>query len=181
MDESTRGEKGAILPAPDAESSPEGWEKHESEEPTFENRCIAFKTDGSRRCNKAAIKGATVCRNHGGSTPQVQARAQRRLLEAADPVAAKLVAKALGLDDGVCSACGRGFTEDNVLLRAQTAVLDRAGLGPTSKIEVEQTLDVAWMEYLEEDEVDQIIKLMEIAKTRIPADDVTADDDEVFH
>src|SRR5690606_7900081 len=63
-------------------------------------QCAAHKRDGSGQpCRKPAMKGATVCASHGGSAPQVRAAAQRRLLEAADPVAARLVHLALNSDD----------------------------------------------------------------------------------
>jgi hypothetical protein len=60
-----------------------------------------------------------VCNLHGGKSPAVQAAARRRLLEAADPAAARLV-ELLESDD------------ESVALRAAQAILDRAGMGPSS-------------------------------------------------
>jgi hypothetical protein len=54
---------------------------------------------------------------HGGSAPQVKAAAQRRLLEAADPVAARLVKIALAAK-----------TEVKDALIAIREVLNRAGI-----------------------------------------------------
>lgn len=45
-------------------------------------KCKAKKTDGSP-CKAWAIKGAEVCRVHGGRAPQVRAAAARNLAEAA--------------------------------------------------------------------------------------------------
>lgn len=65
------------------------------------------------------MKGSTVCHKHGGAAPQVRNAARRRLLEAADPAAARLV-ELLDAED------------EAVQLRAATALLDRAGHGPSS-------------------------------------------------
>lgn len=40
-------------------------------------KCTARKSNGEP-CKNWAVKGATVCRNHGGSAPQVRAAAARR-------------------------------------------------------------------------------------------------------
>jgi len=47
------------------------------------HRCKAHTTAG-RPCKNAAISGATVCRVHGGSAPQVLRKAAERLKEARD-------------------------------------------------------------------------------------------------
>jgi len=44
-------------------------------------RCTAHNVDGSRH-RLPALKGATVCRRHGGAAPQVKAAAARRLARA---------------------------------------------------------------------------------------------------
>lgn len=44
-------------------------------------RCNGTTTNG--RCRKQPIKGATVCRTHGGSAPQVREKAQERQQQAA--------------------------------------------------------------------------------------------------
>ena len=54
------------------------------------------KTSSGRPCRAPAIQGGTVCSVHGGRAPQVVAAARLRILLAADPAAAKLVAIALG-------------------------------------------------------------------------------------
>lgn len=41
-------------------------------------RCTAKNATGNQ-CRKDAINGATVCRNHGGSAPQVKAKAAERV------------------------------------------------------------------------------------------------------
>ena len=44
-------------------------------------RCSARVKSGAARCGNPAVRGAGVCRLHGGSAPQVRASARRRLLE----------------------------------------------------------------------------------------------------
>ena len=92
-------------------------------------RCTAHLTDGSgERCRKAAICGGTVCATHGGSAPQVKRSARERLLEAADPAAARLV-RALESED------------DRTAIRAAQIILDRAGLHPRQPADHERRDD----------------------------------------
>lgn len=86
--------------------------------PSTRRRCRATTRQGPQ-CTNPPVNGAVVCRMHGGSAPQVQNAARRRLLAAADPAAAKLV-ELVNSDD------------EAVALRAATALLDRAGNGPSS-------------------------------------------------
>lgn len=79
------------------------------------------KTSGGKPCKAQAIRGGTVCRVHGGSAPQVVAAARLRILQAADPAAARLVSIALakGRDKDV---------EPQVSLTAIRELLNRAGV-----------------------------------------------------
>lgn len=52
-------------------------------------KCQAKKSSGEQ-CRNWAVKGATVCRNHGGSAPQVKAAAARRRQQEAAQRAATL-------------------------------------------------------------------------------------------
>lgn len=88
--------------------------------------CVAHKKDGSP-CRRAPIKGATVCRAHGGAAPQVKRKAQERLLAG--------VPKMLRMLHEIASDESK---PDAVRLAAIRDWLDRAGV--TSKIELE--LDV---------------------------------------
>jgi hypothetical protein len=47
-------------------------------------RCTAKNRQGTR-CKKAPILGGTVCRNHGGASPQVKRKAAERVLDVIDP------------------------------------------------------------------------------------------------
>ena len=142
-------------------------------------RCTAMNRKGER-CNRAPIRGGWVCSFHGGNAPGVRRLAEQRMFSFVEPSMDNVI-RILTNHGPPCGHCGRIDADDPTVLRACQMVLDRAGLGPTAKIEVEQVSDTAWMQYLEENEVEQIIKLMETAKTRIPADDVTANDEEVLH
>ena len=73
----------------------------------------------ANRCKRYAVPGGLVCTAHGGKAPQVAAKARDRLLWAADPAAAVL-ADLLKSDD------------ENIRLRAATALLDRSGHGASA-------------------------------------------------
>lgn len=53
---------------------------HLAESPDWDGKCCASKTRGGR-CGQYAIRGAIVCRTHGGSAPQSREAARRRLFE----------------------------------------------------------------------------------------------------
>lgn len=93
-------------------------------------RCRAKRRNGEH-CKRWAIKGATVCATHGGSAPQVRKAARQRLAEMVDPA---------------LSALADILSRTNVLdadkIRAATAILDRAGYGPNSKLTIDQKTDL---------------------------------------
>ena len=98
-------------------------------------RCHAKKKNGER-CKKAAILGGRVCGTHGGSAPQVRNAARRRLMEAADPAAARLV-ELLDSDD------------ERIRLGAAKDLLDRAGHKPPTEVSFVPTETL--MDMLEEE------------------------------
>lgn len=57
--------------------------------PTCDRPRCNGTTSAGGRCRKQPLKGATVCRTHGGSAPQVRAAAEQRLLERQALVAAE--------------------------------------------------------------------------------------------
>lgn len=57
--------------------------------PTCDRPRCNGTTSAGGRCRKQPIKGATVCRTHGGSAPQVLAKAEQRLLARQALVAAE--------------------------------------------------------------------------------------------
>jgi len=89
-------------------------------------RCKAHSSQTGLPCNNPPIRGGTVCRMHGGSTPAVRAAAQRRLANSADRMAALLLK--IAEDKAVPHA---------VRLAAVKDALDRAGLTAKTAIEVE--------------------------------------------
>ena len=93
-------------------------------------QCHAHKK-GGEQCQAYAVRGATVCRVHGGSAPQVKDAARYRVLEFADEVAAELVRLALHA------------RSEATRVRACVSVLDYAGLQPVHKVEVTELTDEA--------------------------------------
>lgn len=87
-------------------------------------RCRAHRRNGAQ-CAKVAMEAQTVCGTHGGRAPQAKAKARRRIDEAADRMAARLL----------------GFAENEnvpayVALQAVESALDRAGLSAKTALEV---------------------------------------------
>lgn len=60
-------------------------------------KCTAHRSNGEP-CNNWAIKGAEVCRNHGGSAPRVKAAAARRTAEAKAAEKMRLFAAPVEID-----------------------------------------------------------------------------------
>jgi hypothetical protein len=89
-------------------------------------RCGA-RTKSGKPCPTPPIKGGTRCRMHGGAAPQVKKAARERLMELREPA---LVALGKVLRDPKA--------DDATKVRAAVAILDRTGLGPNVKVEVEQ-------------------------------------------
>ncbi|MEV0153182.1 hypothetical protein AB0H57_05490 [Micromonospora sp. NPDC050686] len=92
---------------------------------TPSKRCKANARTTGDQCANPPMMGQEVCRMHGGSAPQARKAAALRLLELADPAITAL------------SEVVKDAPKDSDRVRAATAILDRAGLGPSSKIEVE--------------------------------------------
>lgn len=89
-------------------------------------KCSARSSRTGMPCQKWPVAGATVCRTHGGSAPQVQKAARRRLEQAADVLVQRLLGIALD-----------GTAPDQVALSAVLAALDRAGLSVKSTVGLE--------------------------------------------
>lgn len=83
------------------------------------------------KCKREAVPGSTLCGRHGGQylsasdAEQISAHTSARIMNATDK--AFRVLEEL-LDEG---------RSEMVRLQAATALLDRAGIGPTSKVEID--------------------------------------------
>jgi hypothetical protein len=107
-------------------------------------RCTAKAKTTGDRCTRWAILGGFVCPMHGGANPVVKDAARARLLEIADPAiyALRMVVldltgeweRAMGLEDAPRVAHLMSLAPS--IIRAATAVLDRAGFSPAMKLEV---------------------------------------------
>ena len=87
-------------------------------------KCTARKRNGEP-CRAMAARGATVCRVHGGSAPQVKAAAKRRLEQALDAAAQRLLGFAFDED-----------VRDVIALAAVNGILDRGGLPRSRRLKL---------------------------------------------
>jgi hypothetical protein len=97
-------------------------------------RCTGTNRQGEP-CGRSPIPGGTVCVNHGGAAPQTIAAARQRLLEGVEPAIVRLL-KFIETPPGLCATCGRS-DDTSAIVSAIRTLLDRAGLGPTTTLEVD--------------------------------------------
>lgn len=136
-----------------------------------EIRCKAKSKSTGEQCKKPPIRGASVCRAHGGAAPQVQQSARARL---AAEVAPSIAVLAQVRDSKKANDTDR--------IRASVALLDRAGYGPRVQIEVAEARDLL-LERLRELRREAGLPALETGAARKEAEElildaeVVADDD----
>lgn len=104
-------------------------------------RLCTATTNKGQPCRGPAIKGATVCRKHGGSLPRVKAKAARTVIaELVDPV---LLEFRDMLQDPKTPAA--------VKVSIGNSILDRAGYKPVTQVQGIPSLAAveAWIEEAE--------------------------------
>jgi len=99
--------------------------------------CTAKAKSTQKRCGNPPVPGATVCRIHGGSAPQVRAAGARRVLEAL--VGPALVQLRRIIEDPNVA--------DPVKFAAIRDLLDRTGYKPPAQVEV-LTMDMVEREIM---------------------------------
>lgn len=99
--------------------------------------CQAMRHNGLH-CKAQAISGATVCRVHGGSAPQVRRKAAERLAALVDP-AIGVLQEAMKRKDGK----GKDRLPDSLAIAAARDVLDRCGHKSADKMEISGDLSIA--------------------------------------
>ncbi|QDP45569.1 hypothetical protein SEA_FUZZBUSTER_85 [Microbacterium phage FuzzBuster] len=92
---------------------------------TPKRQCAAKSKQSGQRCKRAPIVGGTVCKIHGGGSPQVQESARARLAREIMPSIARLATER----DKAPKASDR--------IRAATSLLDRGGFGPRVTVELD--------------------------------------------
>ena len=103
-----------------------------------DRQCTATAKSTGERCQRAAIKGGSVCHVHGGATPQVKQKAQERLDQMADSVTADMQ----DIISDFSALYDAADPEDKADILAELrknwkVVLDRTGHGPTDKRQLE--------------------------------------------
>lgn len=104
---------------------------------TGHRRCKGHSTRHGGPCRQLAMKGTTVCKNHGGLAPQVKQAARMRLEMAADRMAAHLLR--LGTD----------AESESVQLGATNSALDGVGISKPAEVVVSPAAPKPWEEVFE--------------------------------
>ncbi|AFH22251.1 hypothetical protein OSG_eHP20_00080 [environmental Halophage eHP-20] len=99
----------------------------------MDNQCTATAKSTGERCQRPAIKGGSVCYQHGGAASQVQQKAQERLDEMADTTTATIQEQITDLEAEYQAA---DETEEKLALMSEMRrlwkiILDRTGHGKT--------------------------------------------------
>lgn len=90
-------------------------------------RCTAHSSQTGERCKKSAMLGQTVCRKHGGASPQAKKAARERLNDLVDPAISslkKVLERAIDSEDYAA------------VVRAANSILDRTGYHPSQSLEL---------------------------------------------
>lgn len=131
-------------------------------------QCRAHNRTGAQ-CKRMCSPGFHVCQTHGGSAPQVIAKAKRRIAALSDP-AVEVYQRVLESDDAPCALCGRGYVTPMKLRAAQT-IMDRTGLGPTVKLEHSGEIShEVIISKMTEDELSAVDEIMERVMERVAAE-----------
>ena len=137
------------------EVKPESWSKGKNSsreqgsnipvgfKPTARNplpvvRCTAVIRNGERkgeRCSRWSIRGATVCLVHGGTIPNVKKAAEAKV----EAARMRIIGDSELAVDTLFDLLKVG-TADNVRLGAAKDILDRAGLKPGEKVDIDLTI-----------------------------------------
>jgi hypothetical protein len=88
-------------------------------------RCTAHGRTSGKPCRNWPVPGATVCRLHGGSAPQVREAARQRLLAMLNPALAELQ-----------KILRKPETSDGDRLRAIAQVLTQNGFSPEQAVQI---------------------------------------------
>ena len=110
-------------------------------------RCQAQSKQSGNRCKRNAIPGGTVCSMHGGRAPAVIAAAKVRLAALVEP-AIKRLEKII-----------KTGKHDPSAVSAAKDVLDRAGLKPADRLQLEAAVQVfdPGRDQLSDDDLRQLI------------------------
>lgn len=91
--------------------------------------CTATAKGSGKRCQRAPIQGATVCRMHGGAAPQVKAKAEERLRALQAPALA-------ALEELIEQA------DPRTRVKIAEMVFDRTGLHPKQTTQIEGAVSI---------------------------------------
>lgn len=102
-----------------------------------------IKANGSP-CGRDCKAGFTRCNLHGGANPAAKIKAEQMMAQCRLPAIEALFTIIDQFSENTCPSCGfpKGDADEKrMIIRASQTVLDRAGMGPHSVLEIARQTD----------------------------------------
>lgn len=141
-------------------------------------KCGSLQTADGLPCGRQPKAGYTVCRKHGERAPATIAKAERILAAARIPALNVLLDVVDQWEEDVCDTCGfprHSVKETKMFVATAKAILDRAGMGPRSTIDInarstsDQSIDVKGLTDEEKVELRELLEPLERFRARVAA------------
>jgi hypothetical protein len=98
-------------------------------------QCVGTNRAGEQ-CGRAPIPGGSVCTLHGGGAPQVREKANLRITGMVEPALDVFQEVVDMWRSNKCATCGKPTGDPWPAIQVAKQILDRAGFGVHSKVEI---------------------------------------------
>lgn len=121
-------------------------------------QCHAKAKTTQKQCTRPALRGANVCRYHGGSAPQVKASARLRLAILVDP-SIDILSKIIKPGSGK-------YVKRELQVRVAQDILDRNGLKSKDEIVLTHDFNEERFSNMSDTEIAQLVALARKASSQ---------------
>jgi len=108
------------------------------------NPAGGYITSSGKPCGRDARPGFTRCNLHGGNSPAAKIKAEQLMAQCRLPAIEALFQIIEQFQENMCPSCGypKGDSDEKrMIVRTCQTILDRAGMGPHSVLEIARQLD----------------------------------------
>jgi hypothetical protein len=123
-----------------------------------------YITASGKPCGRDVRPGFTRCNLHGGNSPAAKIKAEQLMAQCRLPAIESLFSIIEQFQENMCPTCGypKGDSDEKrMIVRTCQTILDRAGMGPHSTLEIaRQTDGDINLELLEPDEKATLLSLL---------------------